>query len=113
MQFPNRKGKPHTGRQSVAVASRGRTYDNPSLPPPPLPLPPPAPIAAGYTKNHPQYNEQNKVWSRKAHGAKEEVSIKVIMGHVPPGKRNIRQIGVSNDTLEVCLCAHTGITGCC
>jgi hypothetical protein len=82
----------------VAVSSRGRTYDIPSLPPRLAPGPVAAPVAAGYTRNHARYQEQHKVWSRRASGTKEEVSIKVFMGHVPPGKRNIKQIGVSNDT---------------
>jgi len=76
-------------------------YDHPSLLPP-------EPIAAGYTKNHAQYPNQNKMWACKAFGVKEEVSIQVVMGHIPSGKRNIKQIGVRNDRSMIkCLCAHT------
>src|SRR6267142_275102 len=82
------------------VASHGRTYDIPSL------LPPPVPVATGYTKSHTRFNEQYGIWSRKVSNVKEEVSIKVFMGHVPPGKRIIKLIGVSNDAQGLSMCSH-------
>ena len=72
-------------------------YNAPSLPLPPSP----APVAAGYTNNHTRYKEQFSIWSCKASGVKEEVSIKVFMGHIPSGKRNIKQIGVSDRTNSI------------
>jgi hypothetical protein len=49
-------------------------------------LPPSLPIDVGYTKNHAQYKEQHNVWHHKSSRMKEEVSIKVFLGHVPSGK---------------------------